>query len=185
MESSPIQSPCDPRSTSLTRLGGELTLSNQGLGELIRSVLGKGACFRFRARGFSMSPFIKDGDIVLASPFGDAAPGLGDVVIFTVPWQGKIIIHRVVAKAADSYLIKGDNVPESYDVVPGANILGYVRMVERGGKKVSLGLGPEKVLIALLTRRGLLLPLLRHLRVLVRPILVSRTFGHGGGRSGK
>jgi len=148
----------------------ELSLSGQLLKELLRSVLDKGASFRFRAKGFSMSPFIKDGDVVTVAPLWGATPGLGHVVVFIHPRTGKLIIHRVVGKRADSCLIKGDNFPERDDFVPKASILGHVTKVERHGKEIFLGLGLERFLIAFLTRRGLL-PLLLPLWRLVRPII--------------
>jgi hypothetical protein len=74
----------------------------------------------------------------------------------------------VVGKWADSYLLKGDNLPESDGMVPQANILGHVKRVERGSKKVVFGLGPEKVLIAFLTRRRYLTPLLFPFKQAVR-----------------
>lgn len=134
----------------------ELSLSRQGLEELLRSVLAKGKCCRFRVKGFSMSPFIRDGDVVTVAPLGSSALGLGDVVVFVSVRGGGPVIHRVVGKSDDSYLLKGDNLPDSDGTVPLANILGYIKAVERNGRRISIGLGPEKLLIALLTRRGLL-----------------------------
>lgn len=151
--------------------GEDLSLSGQLLKELVRSVLDKGASFRFRSSGFSMSPFIKDGDVVTVAPLWGTTPGLGDVVVFTHPCTGKLVIHRVVGKRPDSYLIKGDNLPEGGDLVPKTNILGHVARVERDGQEVFLGLGLERFLIAFLTRRGLLpllFPVWRFVRLLIR-----------------
>ena len=150
--------------------GEELSLSGHLLKELLRTVLDKGASFRFRARGFSMSPFIKDGDVVTVAPLPGATPVLGDVVVFIHPRTENLIIHRVVGKRADSCLIKGDNFPEGDDFVPTANILGHVARVERDGKEIFLGLGLERFLIAFLTRRRLL-PLLVPVWRLVRLII--------------
>jgi hypothetical protein len=150
--------------------GEALSICKQALKELCISVLSKGAAFRFRARGFSMSPFIKDGDTVTAAPFQGGVPAIGDVVVFLLPDKEKLVIHRVVGKSGDSYRIRGDNVAESEDLVPEGNVLGQVNGVERDGKKVSFGLGPEKVLIGILAGSGLLLPLLRSLRRLASPI---------------
>jgi signal peptidase I len=145
----------------------ELSLSGQPLKELLRSVLDKGASFRFRAKGFSMSPFVKDGDVVTVAPILGTAPGVGDVVVFIHPRTEKLVVHRVVGKRADSYFIKGDNSPEGNGLVWKANILGHVTKVERNGKEIFLGLGPERFIIAFLTRRGLL-PLLLTVWRLVR-----------------
>ena len=170
MEPSAIRASCEPQAepAHFVEKGGELFLSGQALKELISNGFDKGASFRFRAKGFSMSPFIKDGDVITVAPLRGATPSFGDVVVSILPGRGKLVIHRVVGKRADSYLVKGDNVFESDGMVPEANILGYVRRVERDGKKISRGFGPEKVLIGFLTRSGLLSPLLLSVVKVVR-----------------
>jgi hypothetical protein len=139
-----------------TKKRGELALSSQQLEKLMRGVLGKGACFRFQGKGFSMSPFIKDGDVLTIAPMKGAAPGFGDVVVFTHPNTGKLIIHRIIGKKAGSYLTRGDNAPEGDGLISRAAILGRVIKVERDGKKPFLGLGPDRFIIAFMTRTGLL-----------------------------
>ena len=146
--------------------------SSPAIVSLLRDVLRRGAECQFQANGHSMSPFIKDGDIVTVSPILHSSPGIGDVVAFIHKKTGRLLIHRVVGKNGKSYLTKGDNTFEGDGSVHEANILGYVRKVERNGKKVSLGLGPESFLISLLTRKGLLLsfvlPVWRVFRSIVR-----------------
>jgi signal peptidase I len=156
-----------------TKNGEELSLSSRQLQELLRGVLDKGASFRFRATGFSMSPFIKDGDVLTIAPVQGSVPRLGDVVVFTHPLTNKLIIHRVIGKKAGFYLTKGDNTPEGDGLISKADIVGRVTKVERNGKAISLGLGPDRFVIAFVTRRGLL-PLLRPVWRLVRLIIRSR-----------
>jgi hypothetical protein len=153
--------------TLFTKKRGELSLSSQQLEKLMRGVLGKGACFRFQGKGFSMSPFIKDGDVLAITPVQGSAPGFGDVVVFTHPNTGRLIIHRVIGKRAGSYRTKGDNSPEEDGLISRAAILGRVARVERNGKYISLGLGPDRFIIAFLIRTGLL-PLLWPVWRLVR-----------------
>ena len=153
----------------------EGTLSMPVLIELLQAVLDKGKPFRFEATGGSMSPFVRDGDVITVSPLSDTSPRLGDVVAFIRPESGKLAVHRVVGKWDGSYLIRGDSAPDSADLIPRANVLGRVTRVERDGKRVYLGLGPERYLIAFLTRRGLLWPLLLPVWRLVRPVV--RLFG--------
>jgi hypothetical protein len=107
-----------------------------------------------------MSPFIKDGDAITVSPKIGCSPRFGDVVAFIHPRTEKLFIHRVVWKRRDAYIVKGENTLESDGLIKKENILGVVTKVERKGKKVFLGLGPERFLIALLTRKNLLLPVL-------------------------
>lgn len=148
----------------------ELSISGEALTNLIQDVLSKKSPFRFRAKGFSMSPFIKDGDFITLSPLFSAPPLLGDVVAFVHPKTGKLIIHRVVGKKGDSYFIKGDSTSEIDDIIPRAKILGRVTEVKRDKKKIVLGFGPERLLIAFLTRRKLFFVLLLPVWRIVRPL---------------
>ncbi len=143
---------------------------------LVKEILSKGAECRFQAKGHSMSPFIKDGDIVTISPLTHSSPGLGDVVAFNRPENEKLIIHRVVEKRNNDYYVRGDNVPEADGLVQAKDILGYVNKVERDGKNVRVGLGPERFLIALLNRKGLLFPLLSPIRKVIRLLIYLSTF---------
>jgi signal peptidase I len=148
-----------------------LSTHNSSLSELLEAVLCKGLDCRFQAKGHSMSPFIKNGDVITVSPLNGTSPGLGDVAAFIRKGTGRLVIHRVVGKREDSYFIKGDNASEADGLVQKANILGFVTGVERKGKKVFIGLGPERFLIAFLTRRGLLFPMLLPAWRIFRPIL--------------
>jgi signal peptidase I len=138
---------------------------------LVKEILSKGAECRFQAKGHSMSPFIKDGDIVTISPLTNSSPGLGDVVAFNRPENENLIIHRVVEKRNNDYYVRGDNLPEADGLVQARDILGYVNKVERNGKNVRVGLGPERFLIALLNRKGLLIPLLSPIRKVIRSFI--------------
>jgi len=148
----------------------ELSLTGSVFIELLQATLAKGVPFRFRARGFSMDPFIRDGDVITVSPLGEDSPGLGDVVAFVQREIEKLFIHRVIRIKENSYFIKGDNTRGVGSPVPPANVLGLVTRVERGRKRVFIGLGPERFLIALLTRKGWTIPLVRVAVKLLRPI---------------
>jgi signal peptidase I len=147
-----------------------ISLSNRDIAGLIRPVLEKGALFRFKARGFSMSPFIKDGDVITLSPLSFSPPRLGDVVAFIHPHTSHLLVHRVIGKRADAFIIKGDNHATGEDHVPPVNILGRVTKLKRGTRTVRLGLGPDRLLIALLSRSRFFFVLLSVLRRLVRHV---------------
>lgn len=134
-----------------------LPLSSPALKELLQSVvIQKGLPFRFKAGGFSMSPFIKDGDIVTVSPLGEVPPRIGDVVIFIHPVNGNIVVHRLVAKSGNTYRVKGDNSPGMTTLLPRETVLGRLVRLERNGIRVLFGLGPERLFIAFLTRAAFL-----------------------------
>lgn len=139
------------------------------LSNLLRDVLQKGADCKFIATGCSMSPFIKDGDVLTISPLL-FSPDIGDVVAFIHPKTGKLNIHRVVSKKGDFYLVKGDNTLEADGFIRKENVIGFMTAVERKGRRISLGLGAERFLIAFLNRNNLF-PLLFPFWRLIRPFV--------------
>ncbi len=150
--------------------GGEMSLSSAALVELMTAVLDKGRSFRFLAKGFSMSPFIKDGDVVTVSPFLGRKVRLGEVVAFISPQTHALAVHRIIRKQQTRFLLQGDNVPEADGTVSAEKILGFVERVERQGRDVNLGLGPERRVIAFLNRKGWLFQVRYVLWRLLRPL---------------
>ncbi|MGD1009974.1 MAG: S24/S26 family peptidase [Candidatus Aminicenantales bacterium] len=140
----------------LIRKDRELALSGKALTGLMRAVLAKGKPLRFRARGLSMSPFIKDGDVVTVRPLAGARPRAGDIVAFLHPATGKAAVHRVVGEWSGLFSLKGDNTPGADGVLSLEQILGTVCRIERSGKSVLLGRRPGRAVIASLSRSGLL-----------------------------
>jgi len=153
------------------RDGGRGKLSGKALVELLRAVIENGKPFRFRASGFSMYPFIRNQDILTISPLSPCSPRLGNVVAFIHPETGRLVVHRVVGRMGESYLTKGDNSSEMDGAISKSNILGHVSHVERGGRSISLCLGPESVVIAFLSYKNLLCPALHISGGLFGPLL--------------
>ena len=138
----------------------ELPLSGFALLELMHAVLARGVPFRFCARGWSMAPFIRDGDVITVSPLLQALPEVGEVVAFVRPGVGNLIVHRVIARRDGGLFIQGDSLTDHSDgMVPQENLLGRVTLIERDGHNVWLGLGPERFVIAWLSRGRLLIPM--------------------------
>ncbi len=150
----------------------DLPLSGRALSELMQAVLNKGTPFRFCARGWSMAPFIRDGDVITIAPFQRARPGVGEVVAFTRPGEGNVVVHRVVTRRGTAPFMQGDAVSGCVDgLVPPENLLGRVIRIERDGNDVWLGLGPERYAIAWLSRTRWLVPLGGWLASWLRPVL--------------
>lgn len=142
--------------------------------ELMRAVIAKGASFRVVANGYSMTPFIRFGDVITITPLDQKKIHVGAVVAFEPSGCGKLVAHRVVARRGGACLIKGDNVWQPDGVVPWENILGQVKKTERKGRALSLGLGREGCLIAFLSHRLAFFSLLMVVWKWVRPILGRR-----------
>ena len=104
-----------------------------------------------------MTPFIQDGDLITVHPIQESLPDIGEVVAFTRPGTGKLVVHRIIRKLTGAVLIRGDGVLTGSDgIIPMGNLLGRVTRIERNNKAVWLGLGPERYLIAWLARINML-----------------------------
>jgi len=163
----------EPAETFLLDNGSELLLSGETLRDMLCDVLNKGTLFRFKARGSSMSPFIKDGDVLTICPTQQSDIKNGTIVVYYHKILNKIIIHRIVGKQNSYYAVKGDNTVGTADLVYEADILGRVSGVRRNGKITVFGLGPERFMISLLTRSCFLIPLKIQLRKILH-LLVKR-----------
>jgi hypothetical protein len=138
----------------------ELPLSGPALLDLMLVVLAKGLPIRFCARGWSMAPFIRDGDVITVAPLQPAFPAIGEVVAFVLPETGSLVVHRVIARRGAAVLLQGDNGLGYQDgFIPLESLLGRVKRIERNGRRVWLGLGPERYWIAWLSRNQLLIPI--------------------------
>lgn len=147
---------------------GDLPISGPALIGLFQAVLERGKPFRFRAGGASMSPSIRDGDVITVHPPA-GTPRLGDVVAHVFAETGKLAVHRIVGRTDGRWLIAGDGVYGEHDQAREAEILGFVTRIERNGKDVRFGLGPERRLIAVVTRHRLTRETARLLWRLLRP----------------
>lgn len=113
----------------------DLVVSRDELGDLAEALLGEGQGLRFCARGASMRPFIRDGDVLDVRPVGARRLRRGDVVLFR-DGEGRLLAHRVVRVGPAGLVVQGDALvwpdgPVGYD-----QLLGRVSAIERDGKQI-------------------------------------------------
>ena len=155
-----LRSPQFSKPTLFAIQASEIPFSGQALAELMRAVLARGRFFRFRARGWSMAPFIRDGDVITVAPLDRKLPAIGAVVAFIRPEAGNLVVHRMIARHATGVVMQGDSIATCVDgLIPLENLLGRVIRIERNGQAIWLGLGPERILIAWLSRARVLIPM--------------------------
>ena len=99
--------------------------------EVIVDLLQRGHPVRFQARGDSMHPFIREGDVLHVEPGQEVR--LGDVVLVQV--DRGLTAHRVVVLDGARIVTRGDNAGAPDSPLPRARVLGVVAAVERGGKR--------------------------------------------------
>jgi hypothetical protein len=95
-----------------------------------------GNMLRVRARGGSMLPFLRDGDVLVVRPVGARGIRIGDVLCYEPP-SGGLCLHRVVARGERGFVTRGDALPYLEDV-PEAAALGVVTARQRRGRTIAL-----------------------------------------------
>jgi hypothetical protein len=144
-------------------------LPNKVLVGLMGDVLAQGCKFKFQAKGASMSPFIRDKDNITIDPIRQVKPSMGRVVAYTCSNPQKLLVHRIVDADSTSFLLKGDNSlaqPDGWFLKE--KIIGVVTRVERRGTQIKFGLGVERLLIAYLSKKGLLVRIINRLRRVIK-----------------
>ncbi|MGQ9525009.1 MAG: GNAT family N-acetyltransferase [Armatimonadota bacterium] len=107
--------------------------------DLLREAASRSGTVRLQVQGFSMTPTIRDGEVVHVRPASIHDLHHGDIALVEI--DGIIRAHRVreVIPGPDPALItRGDAVPQDDPPVTHQHVLGRVDAVERGGTLVPL-----------------------------------------------
>src|SRR4051812_35966420 len=100
-------------------------------------LLSLGHGVRFRTKGTSMRPAIRDGETITVEPVNPADVKRGEI-IFCKTNDG-VIAHRVVSiKRRASFILRGDALQSCDEPVSAAQILGRVVSVERDGRSIAV-----------------------------------------------
>jgi hypothetical protein len=103
--------------------------------ELAQDLLRAGKALRFEARGGSMAPLVRDGDVLLVRPADGGAVGIGDVVLCSSA-VGRILVHRVIGKRVTRqgrwFTVQGDALSRPDGEIPEAQVYGRVVAIKRG-----------------------------------------------------
>src|SRR6202035_221662 len=105
--------------------------------EVVRPLLEQGRNVRFQARGASMSPAIRDGEVVEVTPVIVTKLRKGDIVLTKSKYGFRL--HRIVLAdpARDFFVTRGDCGQENDPAFRGAQILGLAQAKEvRVGRNV-------------------------------------------------
>ena len=135
----------------------------------------RGNTLRVRARGDSMLPFLRHGDVLHVRPLPAAAVCVGDVICYA-PSPGRLHLHRVVARDERGFVTRGDALPYVEDV-PVAALLGRVIARERAGRVRRLDTAAAARRARIITATA---PLVAHVLPLARGLARAwRTVLHG------
>ena len=90
------------------RIPVQVTAEDFGKGD---DFIKKGNRFAFYARGDSMAPLIRDGDVLTIACPARLQPRIGHVVAFVHPSSKTLAVHRVVRVRKGARLLQGDASP--------------------------------------------------------------------------
>ena len=109
--------------------------------ELTKDILNRKAGLRFQARGRSMYPAIRDGDILNVEPIAINEIRLGDVLFYKSE-DGSTAVHRLIKRFFREgrilLVIKGDANKDHGEEVSPEMVVGIIKIVERRGRKIHL-----------------------------------------------
>src|SRR6266496_3219660 len=97
---------------------------SQAFGAVADELVAAGLSFRFQARGRSMLPAVRDGEILHVQPVDTATIRLADIVLFKDSAGFKA--HRIVSRQCDVFVTRGDAGVEPDDAIRGSQIMGKV-----------------------------------------------------------
>jgi signal peptidase I len=116
-------------------MNNQIMLSKQQKNSLIKELLKTGVMLRIQVTGFSMEPFLSNGDIVKIQKVRPDALLPGDLVFF-INRQESLILHRLIKKkkAANGTIrlqTKGDALACCDEIFKPDHLIGKVCMIEK------------------------------------------------------
>lgn len=119
----------------------EIDLSSEQFLDLAAEILNQGRNLRFRARGVSMRPFIRDGDLLEIRLLPSQAIRRGDILLYRTT-SARSLVHRVTRVRSQGgtrqFLLHGDAVLQADGWVEPGQVLGRVERVEREGERLKV-----------------------------------------------
>ena len=156
-EANPHPPPAE--SAAAPAVAGRVELDGSEMAGLVEDLTARDFAVRFVARGGSMSPWIRDGDLLTVTPILRLAhgvrPRIGEVAAFRRPGSQRLTVHRLKQQVAGGWIAQGDRLPAADGVVAEGEIFGIVTRVERQGRRVFLPRGRLGLWLAGLSRRAL------------------------------
>jgi signal peptidase len=115
--------------------------SDRAFVEVVSEVLGRGHSVRFRAKGTSMTPTIREGEVITVVPVQPNGIRRGEIILYRS--ERGVFGHRVVrvtrGRAGSVVLLpRGDACQTCDEPVEESAVLGRIVAVERDGESLDL-----------------------------------------------
>ena len=113
------------------------TIANDIFFNFVEEEIAKGKNVRFRVKGFSMLPVIRNmrDDVILYPCKPDELKPL-DIVLFR--FNGRHILHRIIRMDEDKFIIQGDGIYAFQEFCTKDDIVGKVEFIIRGDRQISV-----------------------------------------------
>jgi hypothetical protein len=110
---------------------------------LVSELRHRGHSIRFTARGSSMMPFVRNGDVLTAVSADASTLRIGDIAFYRRP-DGSLVAHRVLARsrrrgATPLICTRGDSRWLATESVSDDQVLGRIVRIERAGRVIRPG----------------------------------------------
>ncbi len=107
-------------------------------GEIVTGLLRQNIAVHFQAKGPSMNPVIRSGDVVLVRPLAANEPKPGAICLYQA--HGRLVLHRTIgrSKDADTFRFTGDAALHGEETVLRNDILGLAESLTRRGRERAL-----------------------------------------------
>ena len=159
------------------RLQSNVELQKEDLLQLSSDILDRGSCVRFIARGYSMHPFIKDGEVIIVKPVKIFEIMRGDVIFYHASQE--MVAHRVIKKCRENDKIvlvtKGDSNFNFDSPFGEKNVMGKVIAIEKPNGTIMLDCKTWRIVNYMIARHSLLsLLIYRRICFLKRVVIGNR-----------
>ena len=119
----------------------ETLIASDAFLSLAQDILAAGHSLRFKARGRSMAPFVRDGDILTIAPASGQDLRAGDIAFYAAT-GGKVVAHRVLRRWRQDgglvLLTRGDASAGYGERIGSGQVMGKAVTVQRGGREQRL-----------------------------------------------
>lgn len=139
----------------------KLTCTASEFGTLGAGMLSEGHSVRFLAKGTSMHPLVRNGDILLITPIQADFVKVGEIVLCTAGTDW-VLVHRVLRRRSGAdgtnFFLQGDQAAAPDGWFNREQIHGYLQAIERKGRRISMTGGVARligILLVLSHRMGL------------------------------
>ncbi|MBN1886869.1 MAG: S24/S26 family peptidase [Thermoflexales bacterium] len=140
-----------------------LTLGQAEFADVSAEILARGSALRFTAHGASMTPFIRDGDLLTLEPVEVAALETGDVILCRTTGNG-LVAHRLIGRETCTgetlLVVRGDASCGPGERARPEHVLGRVVSIQRGSRTIYPDRGWQRLAALAWLRLSPLRPLL-------------------------